>query len=396
MVRPRGPQRNPRALSDFRNPVRTVAGRSSLRRLSQLLGQRDAIVVTTPGARRRGTLGRIESLLGPLSRAAYAGVSPNPTIADCIRAARELAAVPGEVVLIAVGGGSALDTAKVVTVLRDAAVSETDLGAHLRDGAPLSSALVPGPLIAVPTTAGTGSEATPFATVWDEQTGTKCSLAHPELFPEAALLDPELTVTLPQEVTVASALDALSHAMESIWNRNAGPISDLFACRAIEQLPDALERLLGSPSDLDLRQALQLASHFAGIAISSTRTALAHSVSYAMTSELGLPHGLAVSFTLPEVLRLNHSIAPERTRLVIRALGCRSLEAALERLRRLFRAVGLTQLVGAYVADAGALAGLKGQLLAPDRAGNNLAMLDEVGARQLLVTAFESLSRNGA
>ncbi len=346
----------------------------------------------TAGALRRGTLERVERLLGTRLRNVYTGVSPNPTIHDCLAAARELEKERPGPVLLAVGGGSAIDTAKAVTVLRAPEVSEEDFEAHLRDGRPLAEGLDLGPLIAVPTTAGTGSEVTPFATLWDEHTGAKCSLTHPGLFPDLAILDPELTVSLPREATIASALDALSHAMESIWNRNASSVSDLFAVNAISRIPDALELVLQTPGNLEVRETLQLASHFAGVAISNTRTALAHSISYPITSELGLPHGLAVSFTLPQVLRLNHSVAAERTCLVIESLGCESLERALERLDGLFQIADLAGLVRAHVPDRGALAGLKGRLIAPERAGNNLATIDEAGARQLLIEAFENLA----
>jgi phosphonate metabolism-associated iron-containing alcohol dehydrogenase len=157
-------------------------------------------------------------------------------------------------------------------------------------------------LIAVPTTAGTGSEVTPWATVWDRENGKKHSLHLAETWPEAAVIDPELMLTLPTAVTVQSALDALSHALESIWNVNANPISDTFAVSGAKEAMETLPALIKSPADVRLRAAMALAALKAGMAFSNTKTALAHSISYEMTLRFGVPHGIACSFTLPMVL----------------------------------------------------------------------------------------------
>jgi phosphonate metabolism-associated iron-containing alcohol dehydrogenase len=159
------------------------------------------------------------------------------------------------------------------------------------------------PLIAVPTTSGTGSEVTGWATVWHKAAGKKYSLHLPETWPEAALVDPELVLSLPAGPTLSAGLDALSHALESVWNINANPVSDNHAVNAARAVLATLPALMKNLGDIELRSRMALAALTAGLAFSNTRTALAHSISYDMTIRHGLPHGIACSFTLPLVLK---------------------------------------------------------------------------------------------
>ena len=202
--------------------------------------------------------------------------------------------------IVAVGGGSAIDTAKALMVGTASGRFE-ELIALLTKGTPFRPHRVK-TLIAVPTTAGTGSEVTPWATIWDRAAGQKHSLHLPETWPETAIVDPDLMLTLPNSVTVQSGLDALSHALESIWNVNANPISDTFAVAAAREVMATLPALIDKPNDAQLRAQMALAALKAGLAFSNTKTALAHSISYEMTLRFGLPHGIACSFTLPMVL----------------------------------------------------------------------------------------------
>src|SRR5262249_49423231 len=169
-------------------------------------------------------------------------------------------------------------------------------------------------LVAVPTTAGTGSEVTPWATLWDRSAGApkKYSLHVEETWPSHAVVDPSLTLSAPESVTRNSALDALSHSLESIWNVNANPVSDTLAVEAARTVIATLPRLLAAPQDRKLRTEMSRASLTAGLAFSNTRTALAHSISYEMTLKHGLPHGLACSFTLPMVWSLAAGADPRR------------------------------------------------------------------------------------
>ena len=212
------------------------------------------------------------------------------------------------------------------------------LVAALAAGGPFVPARVK-TLIAVPTTAGTGSEVTPWATIWDREAQRKHSLHLPETWPSIAIVDPELMLSLPASVTLQSGLDALSHALEAIWNVNANALSDTFAVAAVQQIFETLPLLMEKLDDLELRARMALAALQAGMAFSNTRTALAHSISYEMTLRYGLPHGIACSFPLPMVLRRAIGQDAGRDAVLERALG--PLDRAPQRLSDFIERLGV-------------------------------------------------------
>lgn len=197
------------------------------------------------------------------------------------------------------GGGSVIDSAKFVAAGRGTCEEVTR---HMLEGTPLGELADALPIVAIPTTSGTGSDLTRWATVWDTHRGGKLSLEHERLYPRVSIVDPLLTGTLPWEPTLASGLDALSHALESIWNRNANPISTALAVSAARDILETLLPLRADPNDRPARARLAAGATAAGLAFSATRTALAHNLSYPVTIERGAPHGIACSFCLPEVM----------------------------------------------------------------------------------------------
>jgi len=224
-------------------------------------------------------------------------------------------------VVVAVGGGSVLDSAKMF-------LPGVDSGDFHEIHAALAKSEVPSvrkalPMIAVPTTSGTGSEVTPWATLWDRTSPKhqKYSLHLNQTWPEAALVDPELTLSLPHVVTRDSNLDALSHALEAIWNVNANPVSDALAVQAAQTVVQHLPALLQNPQSQNLRTLASKASLLAGLAFSNTKTALAHNISYEMTLKHGLAHGLACSFTLPRVWRLAENKRVDRDHVLKQIFG---------------------------------------------------------------------------
>lgn len=291
-----------------------------------------------PEARALGMTGQVEALLGQRLAGVIDQVNPNPDV-------RELAPMYGDFwrrygqceVIVALGGGSALDTAKLLMVAGD-----DDRFATLVDALDAGVALRPTRtkrLITIPTTAGTGSEVTPWATIWDRGRQVKHSLHLKETWPTAAIIDPELMLSLPASVTLQSGLDALSHALESIWNVNANPVSDTFAVAAVHDILDALPRLMHRLDDRELRARMALAALKAGMAFSNTRTALAHSISYEMTLRYGLPHGIACSFPLPLVLARAIGRRADRDAVLAQALG--DLDEAPGRLTAFIERLGV-------------------------------------------------------
>lgn len=339
------------------NPVRLKVGRGALSQVAELIPENAAtLLVTSPGFTRRSVTERVRRLLGTARVAVYDRVTPNPELDDLERATADLRPANIEAV-VGLGGGSALDTAKVLSVTLCSDVARP-LEAAFRHGESKAwSQSIR--MVAIPTTAGTGAEVTPFATVWDATTHRKHSLGGDELYPYAALLDPELTVSLPLEETVYSALDAISHSLESLWNKNRTPVSELYALRALELAAASLSQVLERPGDLARRMDMQQASMLAGLAISQTRTAIAHSVSYPLTSHYGVPHGLACSFTLPAILRMN-----------IEALSFKAAEVEILRsVLVLLESLDLPQRVARYASPADVLA-LEGEMLAKGRIEN--------------------------
>ena len=366
----------------FSNPVRVAFGVGSVAALDNALRGRTAALLTTPGAAARGLVDRVRSIAGSSIDIVYADISPNPTIDSIVEAHEALAPARFEAI-VAAGGGSVIDTAKAVAALLGTSLPSSWLARHLRAADPFPAAWSPLPIIAIPTTAGTGSEVTMWATVWDDANRSKFSLSHPALYPESALVDPELTLSAREELTIVTALDALSHAMEAIWNRNHNPVSDALAMRAIGRILASLTRALEQADDLAARSGLHEASLLSGLAFSNTRTAIAHSISYPLTGERGLPHGLACSFTLPEVLILNARVDQGRAMLVAEAMDCSSVEAAHARLYDLFAALNIGERVRAFVPRAEDIDELTGTMLTPGRADNNIAELTESSARAL-------------
>ena len=285
----------------YHNPVAVTFGSGSLERLASTLGSRRAVIVAFPEAASLGQLDAVRRCAGAEIAGIIDDVEPNPDVVHLrelhARFWREFAACDA---IVALGGGSTLDTAKVLAVTPPAGGFDALLArlAANESFVPAQSKA----LIAIPTTAGTGSEVTPWATVWDRASGRKHSLHLRETWPEAAVVDPQLTASAPRAITMQSGLDALSHSLEAIWNVNANGVSDTLAVsaarRMLRTLPELVERL----ADATLREQASLAALEAGLAFSNTRTALAHSISYEMTLRHGLPHGLACSFTLPLVL----------------------------------------------------------------------------------------------
>lgn len=283
----------------YRNPVRILFGNDRFASIASMVAGRPYALVTYPEAAFQALTAQMIATTGqPLL--VVSDIAPNPDCKLLAEQATRFARLPAQPeVIVALGGGSVIDSAKVF------AASAGDFSKVLRfletgDGASALSAI---PIIAVPTTAGTGSEVTSWATVWDAERGRKFSLARENLYPETALVDPALMLGKPYGLTLATGLDALSHSIESIWNVNANPVSARHAVAAASVILADLPNLLRDLGNLELRGRIAEASLNAGLAFSNTKTAIAHNLSYPITLGWGVQHGIACSFTLPTVLR---------------------------------------------------------------------------------------------
>lgn len=274
-------------------------------------------------------------------------VLPEPTVAAFETILRDARAARIEGV-IGVGGGSVLDVAKLVAALVDS-------------DQPLADAIGIGKLTGrraylacVPTTAGTGSEASPNAILLDEAKHAKVAVISPWLVPDAAVVDPSLMVSLPPFLTATTGLDALAHCIEAYTNRFAHPLVDHYALEGIRLAGAALPRAVADGNDLDARTMLARASLYGGICLGPVNTAAAHALGYPLGSEFGVAHGLAIALLLPSVMAFNLEAAPERYADVALALGAppdsdtrRLAQAGVTQLRQLVSACQLPSGLGA-------------------------------------------------
>jgi phosphonate metabolism-associated iron-containing alcohol dehydrogenase len=357
------------------NPVKVVADAGILGRLKTFVpSEGKVLLVTTAGFTRRGLTARILEMLGADRVLVHDQVTPNPKVDDLDDATIHFKSCQVRC-LIALGGGSAMDSAKILGVTLPSNL-DRPLAQIFRNNLQniWTSRL---PVVCIPTTSGTGAEVTPFATVWDPKDRKKYSVEGVEVYPTYAILDPELTLSLPKDVTLHTALDAISHGIESLWNRNRTLLSSAYSIQALALAVEALPVILSQPENLEKRTQMQQASTLAGMAISQTRTAIAHSISYPLTSHFGVPHGLACSFTLRELLKsnLDRIVTQPHERLV--------LVAVLNLLERL----NLGERVRMY-ASAQTVMDLRGEMETNGRADNFNGKLIH-GLNELLISSLK-------
>ena len=285
-------------------------------RLKSLGGKRP-FLVTDPGLRAAGMVERIETLLASagLPLVVFDGVKPDSGSDLIMEAASRLRACDADAV-VGIGGGSSLDTAKAVAAMGTNSGSILDYaGLHKIVNRPL-------PMVAIPTTAGTGSEVTLWSVFTDDGKKIKAAAGSVLLFPSVALCDPELTYELPAALTAATGMDALGHAVECFTNDACQAISAALALEAIGLIGRYLRTAVMNGRDRTARYAMMLASTMAGIAMNPTRLGLAHALAMPLGSwGFRVPHGAAIAITLPVVMAFNHLAQPERYVEVARALG---------------------------------------------------------------------------
>ena len=271
----------------------------------------------------------------------FSDITPDPTVASVDALAAQLRA-GGHDLIIAVGGGSAMDCAKAAACL--AAGNLPSIRAVHSEGVPLGTTRLP--LIAVPTTAGTGSEVTPFAVLSDTEKQIKGPIAGDALYPTHAVVDPELTHSLPLKITVATGLDALSHAIEGYWSKNHQPLCDVLAIEAARLIGANLRRAAQLPSDAEARSAMSYAAMLAGAAFQLPKNAMVHACSFPLSARYHLAHGVACAFTLEEAIRFNAPAMGERMTTFLHGAGFGSEAELIARIRELKQIGGLPCTLG--------------------------------------------------
>jgi alcohol dehydrogenase class IV len=309
----------PTRLLHFRMSGSLHFGVGAIERLPDLFRahpQARVLVVTDRGLVAAGVVGgvtrRLEEHHVPFE--VFDGVEPDPSVAvvlRCTEAARQW----GATLLLGLGGGSSIDVAKVAAVLL------TNAGGPL-DFAGIGLIPLPGlPVIAIPTTAGTGSEVTPIAVLSDKDAQLKKGLVSDHLYPTAAIVDPALAVGLPPRITAYTGMDALTHCIEAFTNKFAHPFIDVFAEQGIKLLAGGLRRAYCQGSDLAARHDAALGSLYGGLCLGSVNTAAVHALAYPLGGTYDIPHGLANTLLLPHVLAFNVPADLRKHALIAQWLG---------------------------------------------------------------------------
>ena len=279
---------------------RVLFGVGATERLSQVVAAAGGVrvfLVTDPGVVGAGVVDRVMATQS-LPATVFSEVEPNPSGATVERGATALRAygLDGTVV-VALGGGSAMDAAKAIALCAANGRPVWDLEYDGPD-------LTPGcPIVAIPTTAGTGSEAHPFGVITHEEIGRKDYVGHPSLLPVTTILDPALTVGLPPAVTAATGVDALTHSLESLLSRNGNPFAEAMALGVVRTVREWLPRAIDDGTDIEARSQMLIASHMAGVGqASGTGVGLVHALGHAIGTRGRLAHGTSLAVVLPEVL----------------------------------------------------------------------------------------------
>jgi alcohol dehydrogenase len=288
---------------DFQPRTRVIFRNNSVERVGELareLGVRRVLLVTDPGIVAAGHAGRVQLLLERegLSVACFDQVEENPRT-SCVENCLQVAKGANVELIVGLGGGSSMDTAKGCNFI-------LTNGGQMQDYWGLGKAKLPMlPLIAIPTTGGTGSECQSFALITDEETHQKMACGDPKAAARVAILDPCLTVSQPPRVTACTGIDAIAHALETAVSNRRTPLSFLFSMQAFRLAMNGLPRVLESPSDLEARGRMLLGAAWAGTAIENSMLGAAHSAANPLTAHFGIAHGQAVGLMLPHVVRFN-------------------------------------------------------------------------------------------
>ena len=348
-------------------PTKIIYGIDQVQSVGSCINHRRAILITSQGFFDRGLVDKVsayaDSIVGAISN-----VQSHPEFVDVEKLYQEAREYQFDLI-IAMGGGSVIDVAKFISVCCEN--ESYQFVEDLTKGKIKRKNCKSIPVVSIPTLAGTGSEITPYLTIWDMSERQKYSLSLTGLFPEAAIYDPILTLTTPRDITIQVGLDALSHSLESIWNRNANPITLDFAVKSAKLIIDNLVDLSADLGNISLRDNMMKASMYAGLAFSNTQTAIAHAISYYITSHKNIPHGIACSFTLPMLVDRvvgKHDFVDESLQEIFGELRS-------DKLRIFFNELGISTEFESYGVDDAELYLLKQSIRGSQRASNSLVFI---------------------
>lgn len=376
---------------EFSSRTRIVFGLGVLERLGNLardLGFKRTLLVADAGVVNAGHAARATRVLeaAGIHSTLFTEFGANPDSA-MVEAGRAFAQPLGLDSVVGLGGGSSLDCAKGINFLLTNGGSMGDYRGYGKASTPLL------PMIGVPTTAGTGSEAQSYAVIADAATHMKMACGDPSAAVKIALLDPELTLTAPKHVTATAGFDAIAHAVETSVTTRRTPVSDVFSHHAWRLLNDSFERVLMYPSDFEARSAMLIGSHFAGMAIEQSMLGAAHACANPLTARYVMVHGLALAILLPRVVRWNAATANGQYANLLgsprrRARDEDAAESVARRLEDLAVAAELAGSLRDHGVDEAALPELAAQAAQQWTGTFNPRPFDAAGALEIYRAAF--------
>ncbi len=303
------------SVAKFKSAHEVAIGRESLKGLKDYinkLGMKNPFIVTDKGILNSGTLEFVTTLLKDSSYTVYDNVAPEPEmviVEECKKAFLKSKSDS----IIAVGGGSVMDTAKIMAVYAEYDGSLDNL---------FGEGKVPGrntPIIVIPTTAGTGSEVTNIGVLSDTETQVKKGIVSNHLLVDVAIVDPIMTISCPKKITAASGIDALVHAIEAYLSNNANHITDALALRAMKLIINSLPKAYAQPSNIDAREDMAMGSLLAGMAFGNAGVGAVHALAYPLGGRFHISHGISNSLLLPYVMEWNKIACVERFRDIAEA-----------------------------------------------------------------------------
>lgn len=325
-------------LWDYTQPVKISFGKGRITELKNIvreLGCKRGILVTSPFFKKNGFVDKIISESEGTIVSYYSEVSPNPDVTEVDFCAKKIKEEKIGFV-VALGGGSVMDCAKAAASI---CLTEESICVYHGTGVPMPQEHLP--LIAVPTTAGTGSEVTCVSVLTNHENGKKSPIVSNAFYPDYALIDPELTYTMPASITAATGVDVLAHALEGFWSKGHQPICDACALYAVELVFKYLYRAYENPEDEEAREKMCEASVIAGLAFTLPKTTASHACSFPLTNLHNIAHGEACGLTLDYFARINAEAEDKRLDEFSRKLGFRDTNHMADTIFELKKKMGL-------------------------------------------------------
>jgi len=319
-------------------PTKVLFGDGCVEKVADAVGEvgggKVLVVTGKSSMKKTGILDRVLDNISGFDVEVFAQIETDPSV-DIVDEGAQNAV--GKDVIVALGGGSALDAAKAISVA--SANSENAID-YLRG----ETVKNPGPkIVALPTTSGTGSEVTEVSVLSDPKNNIKKSFRSPHMYPATSLDDPQLTYTMPQEVTVSSGFDALTHAVEAYTSKRSQPICDVLCRQATKLAVENLVKTVENPNDAYPRSNMMLASLMAGYGITHSGAGLVHGLSYSLYKTTGVAHGMACAILLPHVMRYNRGYEEGKYTQLADDIGVETVDELIHTIQEIGEKVGVPQ-----------------------------------------------------